>query len=401
MSISNNYYNNILKEKIIFLILIFLWFPILFSSYLPGKTEIFPFGLLTIFFLNIKNATRIFFLSFFCFIYTLFINPKSEVLAFLSSYIPFINVFLIYFFCKNIDFKLNFKILQNSIKIILYFTYLMFFMELLNVDRFFFVLNPLRIDEPGGLSFTYDNRFNFFESEPSRASIFLFILGVISQSFFKKNNFLIINSILDIVFVRSFTGLALWILFFLFYNKKFIIFIILLFVLIILFTFDARFIYFTNKISQEPTVFFQEISIMSGHRLASVMMAVELFMENILGYGFVDTKIYLKNLYLLNIQRYDLFLEEQQIRVAFKKGDFSLEGFYVNILFSLGILGFFFIIFIIKKIFFNLNKKNKLIQSAIIATTIICFFATGKGVVYPWILFGLIHNKTVTKYFSS
>jgi hypothetical protein len=401
MSISNNYHNNILKEQIIFLILIFLWFPILFSNYLPGKTEIFPFGLFTIFFLNIKNATRIFFFSFFCFIYTLFVNLKSEVLEFLSSYIPFLNIFLIYFFCKNIDFKLNFKIFQNSIKIIICFTYLMFFMELLNLDRFFFVFNPLRIDEPGGLSLSYINRFNFFESEPSRASLFLFILGVISQSLFKKNNFLIINFILDIIFVRSLVGYALWFLFFLFYNKKYIIFFIFLFVLSIFFSLNTRFDYLISKIFQNPTYILEEISILSGHRLPSVMLTAELFMENILGYGFVDTKIYLKNLYLLNIQRYDFFLEETQIRVAFKDGLFSLDGIFLNLIFSLGILGFLFIIFIIKKIFFNFKKKNKLTQSAIIAIIIICFFAVGKGVVYPWILFGLIHNKTVTKYFSS
>lgn len=400
MLISTNYYNNILKEQIIFLVLIFLWFPILFSNNLPGKTEIFPFGLFTIFFLNIKNATRIFFFSFFCFIYTLFANPKSEALEFLSSYIPFLNIFLIYFFCKNTDFKLNFKIFQNSIKIIICFTYLMFFLELLNLDRFFFVLNPLRIDEPGGLSFDYNNRFNFFESEPSRSSLFLFILGVISQSLFKKNNFLIINFILDIIFVRSLVGYTLWFLFFLFFNKKFIIFLLFIFVLITFFTFDPRLVYLTSKIFQDPTFILEEISILSGHRLPSVMMAVELFMENILGYGFVDTKIYLKNLYLLNSQRYDFFLEEIQIRVAFKEGNLSLEGVFSNILFSLGILGLFFIIFIIKKIFFNFKKKNKLIQSAIIAIIIICFFAVGKGVVYPWILFGLIHNKTLTKYFS-
>jgi len=317
------------------------------------------------------------------------------------SYIPFLNIFLIFFFFKNIDLNLNGKIFKKSIKLIIYFTYLMFFLELFNLDRFFFTFNTLRLDEPGGLYFSYNNRFNFFESEPSRASLFLFILGVISQSFFKKNNFLIINFILDIIFVRSLVGYALWVSFLYFYNKKYIFFFIFLLFLIIFFSFDTRLEYLINKIFIDPTSFFQELSIISGHRLPSAMMAVELFMENILGYGFVDTKIYLKNLYLLNTQRYDFFLEETQIRVAFKEGNFSLEGVFLNILFSLGIIGFFFIIFIIKKIFFNLNKKNKLAQSAIIAITIICFFAVGKGVVYPWILFGLIHNKTATKYFSS
>ena len=277
----------------------------------------------------------------------------------------------------------------------------MFFLELINLDRLFFTFNITRLDEPGGLSFSYNNRFNFFESEPSRASVFLFILGVISQTFLKKKNFFTINFILDIIFVRSYVGYVLWFLFFLFYNKKYIYFLIFFVFLSIFFSLDARLEYLISKNLQDPFVFLQELSILSGHRLPSVMMAVELFMENIFGYGFVETNIYLKNLYLLNIQRYDVILEETQIRSFFKAGNFSLEGVFPNILFSLGILGFFFIIFIAKKIFFNFNKKNKLAQSAILTIFIICFFGIGKGVVYPWMLFGLIHNKKVTKYFSS
>jgi hypothetical protein len=124
-------------------------------------------------------------------------------------------------------------------------------------------------------------------------------------------------------------------------------------------------------------------------------MSINLIFENPLGYGFIDTSEELKNYLNNNLKDYKKFLEPTQMIPMFLTGKASLIGFFSNILFTFGIFSLPIIYFILKEIFANFKRLNPLFKKVIIVFLISSIFLFDKGIVYNWILFGYLNNKSL------
>lgn len=377
------------------IILILIWFPVLFSSFLPGNTEIFPWGLLLILFLKLRNIFHLYLFVALSFFYTLLININFTLFEYIRSIFPLVNIFIIYFFLKEIDFKKNKEQIKFALKFVISLNYLIFFLELLNLDSFTYFFIPTREDEPGFINFIYNNRFNFFESEPSRASMQFFAIGVVSRLIFRENKFLIINFLIDIIFIRSLSGVATWLLFFLFLNKRYFIYLFFITLLSnIVLNFDFRITilqdYFFNF---DFKMLFEKIAFFTGHRIPSILMAIGLIAENPLGFGFVSSNIYLQEHYLQNQVLFNNYLELTQMRPLFFNGKATLVSPFINVIFSLGVASIFVLYFIFKELLSNIYLKDKFLKTIFLTMLFLSIFLFDKGVIYPWIVFAYVNNR--------
>ena len=378
-----------------YFILVVVWFPTIFSNFLPG-TEIFPWGILLLFLLKTKNLVFLYSFLIFSFFFTFFKNQNQELYNFFRYFVPFLNIFAIFYYFKQINYKKYEHIIKKSVITVIYINLALLFLEILNLDNFTYYFLPDRSNEISSYILNYNNRFNFLETEPSRLSINLFSLGILSKLIFKNNKFLILLFIIDIIFVRSLIGYFLWFLIIFLNKKKETLYFFVIFALVnIVFIVDPRINTLLNYIFNFSLIFFEKIIYFSGHRLPGIIMAINLVFENHLGYGFIDTADQLKNFLNNNINEYKKFLEPTQMLPMFLDGKASLVGFFFNILFIFGVFSLPIIFFILKEIFENFRSLNPFFKKTIIVFLVGSIFLFDKGIVYNWILFGYLNNKTL------
>lgn len=384
-----------IPEVFHYFILVIIWFPTIFSNFLPG-TEIFPWGIVLLFFLKIKNLVLLHSFLIFSLLFTFFKNQNQEIYDFFRSFGPFINIFAIFYYFKQINYKKYEVVIKKSILTVIYINCALLFLEILNLDNFTYYFLPDRGNEISSYILNYNNRFNFLETEPSRLSINLFSISILSKLIFKNNRFLILLFIIDMIFVRSLIGYFLWFLIFFLLKKKETIYFFLLFSFInFIFIIDPRINTLLNLFFDFSFIIFEKIIYFSGHRLPGIIMSINLIFENPLGYGFIDTSEELKNYLNNNLKDYKKFLEPTQMIPMFLTGKASLVGFFSNILFTFGIFSLPIIYFILKEIFANFKRLNPFFKKVIIVFLISSIFLFDKGIAYNWILFGYLNNKSL------
>lgn len=397
---------NKLPNSLLIILISAIWFPSIFSNLLPFNTEIFPWGIFAIFFLRISQHMFLFIFGILSLLYNSSTAFDFTFFDYFRSIGPIFNVLLIYGLIREINVEKKINIIKGSIFIVLSLNYLILFLEFFNLDQFTYNFFPGRADELGSINFSYDNRFNLLTPEPSRASIHLFSLGLVSSLVFKRNHFLIINFFVDLFFVRSLLGISLWTAYFSIYKFRYLIFFILLIPLALkfnFFDFDPRAHSLISSLLSFDSKIFVDIIYHSGHRLVSIMMAYDLLSTNPLGFGFVDNSKLFQEHYQNNSDYYNQYLEEIQMQRMFYEGKANLISFFFNILFALGALGLLFIFGILYTVFKNFKKVNYKYKVAIIVSLIFGLILIDKGVTDHWVMIAYIkvfYNKRLASDFS-
>lgn len=402
-----NSYNKIFFEKrtLKLIIIFFVFFPSFLSNLFTTNIMVLPYGFILFIFLKDLQRFKIFFLYFVIFFYCLFIK-LFNIFEFHRSFLPILNCIIIFYYFIN---EQDLNLLKKISFICLCVIYFIIFIQIFRLDFFLEELVPRYNPES----------IQILTPEVSRASTALFFITLINYIFRREFWLLFFSFLLELFFIKSFTGVILWFFIFFFLSLKkiylisnikkiFILLIIFFSILTIrlnlsiyIFIFNEISFLLSNKlklmlpyiINLDLEILKRSLIVYSGTRFQNIYLIYDAIIQNPTGFGFGNET---NTLMLSFIKNSNLIFLESYFSISYINENIRLNSIIINFIHGLGFFSIFLFLIYLRGINFIKNfkdKKNNYVFLILFFLCIILMLVLDLGDYFHIILLALILNK--------